>query len=102
MLSWFKSRVHESLAAAALFAAGVALQAAWITNLVWFRTSRTDALGSLYLFVATVYAIIFVLTAAWFRGKDCSDFRDRAYHFFFISILIFAAMTLPIVYGFTA
>lgn len=100
MLSWFKSRVHESIAVAALFAAGVSLQTAWITNLVWFRTSRSDALGSLYLFVATVYAIIFVLTVAWCRGRDCSDFRDRAYHFFLISMLIFAAMTLPIVYGF--
>ncbi len=101
MLSWLTSRIHESLAVAALLSAAVSLQVAWIANLVWFRMARVDALGSLYLFVATVYAIVYVLTAAWCRGRDCSDFRDRAYHFFLVSILIFAAMTLPVVYGFT-
>jgi len=101
MLSWLKSRIHESIAVAALFAAGVSLHAAWIANLVWFRSSRVDVLGPLYLFVDTVYVIIFILTVAWCRGRDCSDFRDRAYHFFLVSILIFSVMTLPIVYGFT-
>ncbi len=101
MLSWFKSRIHESLAVAALFAAGVSLQAAWIANLVWFRMARVDSLMPLYVFVDTVFVIIFVLTVAWCRGRDCSDFRDRAYHFFLVSILIFSVMTLPIVYGFT-
>ena len=101
MFSWIKPRIHESVAVAAVLAAGVSLQSVWILNLVWFRQARTDTLGALYLFVASVYAIIFALAVTWCRGRDCADIRDRAYHFLLISILIFAAMTLPIVYGFS-
>ena len=56
MLSWFKSRIHESLAVAALFATAVSLHAAWIANLVWFRLARIDTMLPLYVLVDTVFA----------------------------------------------
>lgn len=102
MIKWFRSRVHEAVAVAALIAASVSLHAAWIGNLVWFRMAKVDVLGALYLFVACVYVIIFALAFAWCRDHDLSDLRDRAYHFFLVSIVIFVALTLPIVYGFAA
>ncbi len=97
----FKQRIHESIAVAALVAASAALHAGWILNLIWYRSNLVDSLGSLYLFVVSVYAIIFFFSLAWCKGRDCSDHRDRAYHTFLISALIFIAMTLPIVYGFS-
>lgn len=101
MFPWQKNRVHEPVAVAALLAAAVALHAGWIINLVWYRSARVDMLGALYLSVACVYAVIFLLALAWCRGKDCGSMRDRAYHFFLVSIAIFVAMTLPFVYGFS-
>lgn len=100
MFHWFTSRIHEPVAVAALVGASAALHAGWMLNLLWYRLARVDTLGALYLFVLCVYTILFVLTLAWCRGRDCADIRDRAYHFFLVSIAIFVAMTLPVVYGF--
>jgi hypothetical protein len=101
MPHWFRSRIHESVAIAALAAASVALHAGWIANLLVVRLAKTDVLSSLYLFVTTVYVVIFAMTLAWLRGRDCSLMRDRIFHFFLASALIFIAMTLPVVYGFS-
>ncbi len=99
-MPFFKSRIHESVAVAALLAASASLHTAWILNLIWYRSNLIDSLESLYLFVASVYAIIFFFSLAFCKGRDCSSHRDRAYHTFLVSTLIFIAMTLPIVYGF--
>lgn len=103
MFHFFRRHANESLAVSALIAAAASLHAAWIANLVWFRFGFQGSAGSsypLYLFVGVVYLITFVLGYAFCRGRDAASLRDRAFHSFVVAILIFVAMTLPIVYGF--
>ncbi len=100
MFRWMKRRIHEPVAVAAIIGAASALHAAWIVNLLFFRQSRTDTLAALYLFVACVYAIMFALTLAWCRGRDCGDLRERAIHALSVATMVFLAMTFPLVYGF--
>lgn len=100
MFHWFKKRIHEPVAVAALVGAASALHAAWIVNLLFFRQAMADTLSTLFLFAACVYAIMFALTLAWCRGRDCADLRERSIHALSVAVLVFLAMTFPLVYGF--
>ena len=100
MLHWFKKRIHEPVAVAAIIGAAASLHAAWIVNLLFFRQARTYTLSILYLFAACVYVILFVLALAWCRGRDCTDLRSRALHALFVAVLVFLAMSFPLVYVF--
>lgn len=107
----FHKRVHESLAIAALLAAAVTLQCAWIANLLvhrseWVREQYTliasvGPLSGLYLDTIIGYVFLFGIFVLIFRGKDCSYWRERVFWFFLVSIVMFLVLTLPIVYEFS-
>ena len=111
MFHWlFKKRVHESLALAAMFAAGLTLHLAWIINLLAHRdpviaeffTLHSDIgpLSGLYLNALIDYLIIFSLAVYFWRGKDLSKKRSRVFWFFVTAVALFFVLTMPIVYQF--
>lgn len=106
-----RSRVHESVALAALFATSWALHVGWMTNLLVAKSSAMNRLfdvvpsigpiAGIYLCSFTTGFVLFVAISLWLRGKDCTPMRHRAFAFFVFSVLMFALMTLPLVYGTT-
>lgn len=110
MFSFFHKRIHESVALAALLSASLTLQTAWIANLLvhrveWVRDKFTlvESLGpisGMYLRSVVAYLLLFGIFILIFRGKDCAHWRERAFWFFLISILMFLILTLPVVYQF--
>ncbi len=106
----FKKRIHESIALAALFSAGLTLHIAWITNLLLHRDlvlreaftllSEVGPLSGLYLLSLIVYLVIFSLSVYFWRGKDVTHWRSRVFWFFVISVVLFFALTMPILYQF--
>lgn len=106
----FNDRIHESLATAALLAGGVALNVAWIDNLL---ITRSDIIASwitinpdigpisgLYIDTLGAFFVTYLFAAAVWRAKDVSHWRSRVFWFFFTSVVIFILLTLPFVYGF--
>lgn len=104
-------RIHEPIALAALFACSVTLHGAWIANLFLVRIPslasslvRLPALGpisGLYTLMGGTYLTLFVLTAFWFRGRDCTPAREGVFWFFVSSVIAFTLLTLPSVYEFS-
>ena len=110
MLRFFRERIHESFALAAVFAGSVALHVAWIDNLLITRsitvaqmiTLNPDIgpISGLYIDVLGAYFTSLLIAAALWRGRDVSHWRERVFWFFIFSIITFLVMTLPFVYGF--
>lgn len=110
MFHLFRNRIHESLALSSIFAASVALHVAWIDNFLITRsitirdwiTLNPDIgpISGLYVDAIGAYFFAFLLSAAFWRGKDVSHFQERVFWFFACSIILFLIMTLPFVYGF--
>ncbi len=106
----FHARVHESVAAAALLAAGVTLHVLWIGNLLAVRIPAVretftlmPELGSasgLFCLAVAAYALVFFPAGVWFKGRDCSHARDPIFWFFIASVAAFALLTIPFVHGF--
>jgi hypothetical protein len=103
-------RIHESLAIAALLAGGVALNVAWIDNLL---ITRSDVIASwitinpaigpisgLYVDTLGAFFVTYLFAAAIWRGKDVSHWRGQVFWFFFASVVAFIILTLPFVFGF--
>lgn len=109
---FFKPRIHESIAIAAVIAAAVVLHGLWITNLLLIRStlvsgffhgaSEKSAVPSLYLFGLLLFLTIWWILVLVFKGRDCSDYREGALWFFVISAIVFFVMTVPVVVGFSA
>ncbi len=106
----FFSRIHESVALAAIFALSVTLHVAWLANLLahkiplvraWFTVSADiGPVSGMYLFTLIVFVLFFGLGVLAWKGKDCSHWRERILWFFMVSLVVFFVMTLPIVYDF--
>jgi hypothetical protein len=106
-----RSRIHESVALAALFSTSWALHVSWMTNLLVAKSADMNRLfnvapsigpiAGLYLCSLSVGIILFISMSLWLRGKDCTPLRHRAFAFFVFSVGLFTLMTLPIVYGTT-
>lgn len=109
-MSLFKQRIHESFALAAILAASSALHAAWIDNLLIFKSDTIaqwvtlnpdiGPISGLYVDVLGAYFTTLLIATAFWRGRDVSHWRDRVFWFFLVSIIFFLFMTLPFVYGF--
>lgn len=109
---FFKSRIHESIAIAAVIAAAVALHGLWIVNLLIIRStsvsgffhgaSEEGAVSSLYLFGLLLFLTVWWILSLVFKSRDCSDYREGALWFFVASTIIFFVMTAPVVVGFSA
>lgn len=106
----FQPRVHESVVLSGLIATALTLHAMWLAHFILFRTptlaplfelsSEMGVISGLYALGASVYVISFLLSLAWWRGKDCSDARDRVFWFFVVSVIMYLILTFPLVYGF--
>lgn len=104
-------RIHEPIALAALFACSVTLHVAWIANLVLVRIpSLAESLvrvpefgpiSGLYILIVGAYLVLFILTAFWFRGRDCTSAREGVFWLFVSSVVAFTLLTLPSVYAFS-
>lgn len=102
-------RIRESLAVSSLIAASVALNVAWIDNLLIHRSSfvygwfnLNPAIGpisGLYLDVLGAYFVTLFVALALLRGRDVSKWRDRVMPFLALSIVLFFILTLPAVFG---
>jgi len=105
-----KRRIHEPVALSAVLAASVAINVAWVLNLLFSRMpafeaylTLSDAIGpitGMYALVAVVFLLTFGTGVIWFRGKDCSGFRNRVFWFFIASLFAFLVLTHPFVYAF--
>lgn len=110
MLKFFRKRVHESFALAAIFAGSVALHVAWIDNLLISKSPQIrewvtlnpdiGPISGLYIDTLGAFFVTLLLAAAIWQGRDVAHWRERVFWFFVLSIIIFILMTLPFVYGF--
>lgn len=110
MFGLFKKRIHEPIALAAIIAASVSFHIAWIVNLIFTRSSIFDSyltlsdvvgpITGMYTVVGITYLITFGATVIWCRGKDCTDYRERVFWFFIVSLIVFLVLTHPLVYEF--
>lgn len=109
MWPFSRSRIHESVAIAAVFAMALALNAFWTVNLIsarWFAfqsaMTLSDAVGPVtgfYLLSALIFAASWIVLAVFFRGRDCAPYREKAFWFFFASTMAFLVFTFPPVYS---
>ncbi|MFA6131540.1 MAG: hypothetical protein WC702_00525 [Patescibacteria group bacterium] len=109
---FFKPRIHESVAIAAILAAAISLHGLWIANLLITRipavsgffcgSGEGGAVPSLYLFGLLLFFIAWCVLTLIFRGRDCSHHRENAFWFLMVSTIIFLFMTLPIIFGFVS
>lgn len=108
---FFKSRIHESVAVAAIIAAAVALHGLWVVNLLitrlpsvggfFYGFSEKSAVPSLYMFGLLLFLVVWCVLSLVFKGRDCSHHRESAFWFFAVSSIIFFVMTMPMVFGFS-
>ena len=107
-----KYHFHESIAIAVLFASAVTLQVAWMANLLVARVPVIRAwydvvpsigpISGLYLKSLLTFVVIFILSALYLRGKDCSMHRKNLLGFFLFSVFVFFIMTIPFIYQYSA
>lgn len=110
MFKRFFGRIHESVALSAILAASLSLHVAWIDNLLlirsglartWFNLNpEIGPITGLYLDTLGAFFVFFFLLVAFWRGKDCSHWRERTFWFLIASIIFFCVMTVPVVYEF--
>ncbi len=110
-LERFYHRIHESVALGAFFSAGLTLQVAWIANLLVHRSETirdlfniipvVGPISGLYFKTFITYILLFGLSVLFFKGRDCSVWRGRVFGFFYISIVMFFVLTMPVVYEFS-
>jgi len=109
-MQFFKPRIHESIAIAAILAAAITLHGLWIANLLitrspfvsgfFYGSSEKGAVSSLYIFGLLLFLVGWCVLSLIFKGRDCSHYRESAFWFFVASAIIFFVMTLPMVFGF--
>ncbi len=110
MPSHFHSRIHESVALAALLAASVELNAFWIVNMISMRLPAfadllklDPSLGTvsgLYVTGAVVYLLSWACFLTLLRGRDCSEYRSNALWLFVVSVLLYLVFTFPPIFNF--
>jgi hypothetical protein len=110
MFHFFHKRIHESVAFSAVLACAIALNVAWIDNLLisrvlFFRNFLTlneniGPISGLYVVTAGSFFVSFFLAFVVWRGRDLAHWRSRIFWFFIASIIIFLLMSLPFVYDF--
>lgn len=105
---FFRQRIHESVAIAAVLSTSITLHALWIANLLMIRlpavsgffesgTSR-GAVGGLCAFGVLCFLVVWCVLSLVFRGRDCSHHRESAFWFLVTSVIIFFVMTMPPVF----
>lgn len=110
MLHFFRrERIHEPIAVGAVIAAAVSLNVMWMLNLLSYRFAGLEQSLTLIpnvgtgtgLFLAGFITFLFVwaCVAVLLRGRDCSDYRDRAFWFFVLTIVLYLVFTFPPVFG---
>ena len=107
----FRNRIHESIALGAILSASLTLQCAWISNLLVHRSEfirelhnivpSIGPISGLYFKTIIVFIFLFGLSVLFFKGRDCSVWRGRVFGFFYISIVMFFVLTMPVVYEFS-
>ncbi len=105
MFSFFKKRIHESIALSASLSAALTLQIGWICVLLieynaqmraWFTLSeKMGPVSGLYLKMVVVFILLFGICVLTWRGKDCSHWRTRVQGFFWISFVMCILFILP-------
>lgn len=80
----------------------------WIVNFLSYRIDAVNQLltaddqsGTIFgllLVVIFTYILSFSLILLFFRGRDCSDHRKSAFHFFVFSVITYLILTFPPVY----
>lgn len=108
-MQFFKLRIHESIAMAAILAAAITMHGLWIANLLITRLpavagffeglASRGAVPSLYLFGLLLFLVAWCILSLIFKGRDCSHHRESAFWFFVVSLIIFFVMTMPMVFG---
>jgi len=107
---FFKPRIHESVAIAAVLSVALTLHGLWIINLLITRLPSVSGffegltergmVPSLYLFGTLLFLAVWCILALFFKGRDCSHHRESTFWFLVASVVIFFVMTLPVVFGF--
>ena len=111
MFGFFRRKcLHESLALSVILAVSVTLHGSWLANLVMTRyMPAREALAifpsigpvvGLYALSIAIFLIVFGLSVLWFRGKDCSHFRDGIFWFFVVAVAAFLILTIPYLFEF--
>ncbi len=108
---FFKDRVHEPLAIAAILATAITLNVAWIINMLVERvpliqraltfSPMIGPVSGMYLLSLTSFIGYTVFLTLFLRGKDCSHLRSTVLRFFLFSLIAFFVMTLPFIYTFS-
>lgn len=108
MFGLFRKRIHESIAAAAILAASLALHAAWIINLLFHRIEELAGIltlspsigpiSGMYALVAFVYLLTFGAGVLWLKGRDVTEIRKRLIFVFAVSLVCFFLLTHPLAY----
>lgn len=106
-----QDRVHESIVASALIAASVTLHVGWILNLLVVRvdavqswltfSSSIGPVSGMYSIAIFSYLLLFLVSVAFLKGRDCSHIRSSIFGFFLFSLFAFFVMTLPFIYSFS-
>jgi len=109
-MPFVKNQVPESMAIAAIFAAGLTLNSAWIINFLanrvvavaqWLSFDQdVGPVSGMFFVSAIIYLVSCSLMIFWYRNRDCSHQREAVYWFLIISIIIFALMTIPGIFDF--
>ncbi len=109
-LRFFKKHISESLALAAIFAAGLTLNTVWIVNLLVSRVGEIEAwltfseeigaISGMFFVTGVVYLVSFLVMTLWYRNRDCSHQREPVYWFLIITIIIFSFLTIPGIFEF--
>lgn len=104
-----RPRIHESVAISAVFAMAIALNVFWILNLLSSRLvslkntlTLVESVGpvtGLYLSMSLVFIVLWLIFLAFFRGRDCEPYREKAFWFYFVSVMAFIVLTFPPVYS---
>ncbi|MEK7615260.1 MAG: hypothetical protein AAB431_02660 [Patescibacteria group bacterium] len=110
MFSFFKNRIHESIALSASLSAALTLQVGWICVLLiersehvrkWFTLSeKIGPVSGLYLKMLVLFILFFGVCVLVRRGKDCSHWRAGVQWFFVISLIMYFIFTLPVLSSF--